>query len=67
MKCYKVSRVRGISYKKIEIKNKIKRRKAHWIGHIWRRNGLLKYIIDEKIEVKQSHHRPGEALRVLGG
>jgi hypothetical protein len=29
---------------------KIKRRKANWIGHILRRNGLLKCIIEEKIE-----------------
>jgi len=24
----------------------VKRRKANWIGHIWRRNCLLKQVID---------------------
>jgi hypothetical protein len=28
----------------------IKRRKADWIGHILRRNGLLKHVIEGKIE-----------------
>jgi hypothetical protein len=28
----------------------IKRRKAHWIGHILRRNCLLKHVIEGKIE-----------------
>jgi hypothetical protein len=28
----------------------IKRRKANWIGHILRRNCLLKHIIDGKLE-----------------
>jgi hypothetical protein len=30
----------------------IKRRKANWIGHILRRNCLLKYVIQGKIEGK---------------
>jgi len=30
----------------------IKRRKANWIGHILRRNFLLKYVIDGKIKGK---------------
>ena len=25
-------------------------KKANWIGHIWRRNCLLKHVIDEKVE-----------------
>jgi hypothetical protein len=25
-------------------------RKANWIGHIWRRNCLLKHVIERKIE-----------------
>jgi hypothetical protein len=29
---------------------KIKRRKANWIGHIWRRNCLLKHVIEGKLE-----------------
>jgi hypothetical protein len=28
----------------------IKRRKANWIGHIWRRNCLLKHVIEGKLE-----------------
>jgi hypothetical protein len=28
----------------------IKRRKANWIGHILRRNCLLKYVIEGKLE-----------------
>jgi len=28
----------------------IKVRKANWIGHIWRRNYLLKYVTEGKIE-----------------
>jgi len=28
----------------------IKRRKADWIGHIWRRNCLLKHVVQGKIE-----------------
>jgi hypothetical protein len=30
----------------------IKRRKANWIGHIWRRNCLLKQVIEGKLEVR---------------
>jgi len=32
---------------------KIKRRKAHWIGHTLRRNCLLKHIIEGKIEERR--------------
>jgi hypothetical protein len=32
------------------ILNTIKRRKANWIGHILRRNCLLKHVIERKIE-----------------
>jgi hypothetical protein len=28
----------------------LKRRKADWIGHIWRRNCLLKHVVQGKIE-----------------
>jgi len=28
----------------------VKRRKADWIGHIWRRNWLLKDVIGGKVE-----------------
>ena len=28
----------------------IKRRKANWIGHIWRRNCFIKYVIDGKVK-----------------
>jgi len=30
----------------------LKRRNANWIGHIWRRNCLLKHVIEGKIEGK---------------
>jgi hypothetical protein len=32
----------------------IKRRKANWIGHILRRNCLLKHVIEGKLEGKKS-------------
>jgi hypothetical protein len=32
------------------ILNKIKRKKTNWIGHILRRNCLLKHVIEGKIE-----------------
>jgi hypothetical protein len=31
----------------------IKRRKANWIGHIWRRNYILKYVFEGKVEEKR--------------
>jgi hypothetical protein len=34
-----------------KILHTIKRRKANWIGHILRRNCLLKHVIEEKVEV----------------
>jgi hypothetical protein len=30
--------------------HKIKRRKVNWIGHVLRKNGVLKHVIGEKIE-----------------
>jgi hypothetical protein len=33
----------------------IKRRKANWIGHILRRNCLLKHVIEGKIEMTGRH------------
>ena len=35
----------------------IKRRKANWIGHILRRNCLLKHVIEGKIEVTERRGR----------
>jgi len=43
-KCYKESRMRGISYRQW------KRRKANWIGHILRRNCLLRHVIGGKVD-----------------
>jgi hypothetical protein len=42
---YKVKKERNILHK-------IKRRKANWIGHILRRNCLLKHVIEGKLEVR---------------
>jgi hypothetical protein len=36
--------------KEKNILHRIKRRKANWIGHILRRNCLLKHVIEEKLE-----------------
>jgi hypothetical protein len=36
--------------KERNILHTIKRRKANWIGHILRRNCLLKHVIEEKLE-----------------
>ena len=49
------------------ILHKITRRKANWIGHIWRRNCLLKLVIEGNvegsIEVKVRRGRRLEVLR----
>ena len=34
------------------IQNTLQRRKANWIGHILRKNCLLKYVIEGKVELK---------------
>jgi hypothetical protein len=34
----------------MNIPRTIKRRKTHWIGHILRRNCLLKHVLEEKLE-----------------
>jgi hypothetical protein len=36
--------------KEENITHKTKRRKDNWIGHIWRWNCLLNYVIEGKIE-----------------
>ena len=36
--------------KERNILHTIKRRKANWIGHIWRRNCLKKHVTEENIE-----------------
>jgi len=40
----------------------IKRKKANWFGHIWRRNFLLKHVIEVKIEEKRRRGRRHELL-----
>jgi hypothetical protein len=40
----------------------VKRRKANWIGHILRRNCLLKHVIDRKTEVKRRQRRRRKQL-----
>jgi hypothetical protein len=46
----------------------IKRRTAKWIGHILRRNCLLKHVIEEKIEerTKLKERRGRRRKQVLG-
>jgi hypothetical protein len=39
-----------IAKKERKVLHTIKRRKANWIGHILRRNCLLKHVIEGKIE-----------------
>ena len=33
-----------------KILHKLERRKANWIGHILRRNGLIKHVMEGKME-----------------
>jgi ribosomal protein L35 len=40
----------------------IKRRKANWTGHNWRRNCLLKHIIKGKTEGKRRRGRRGKQV-----
>jgi hypothetical protein len=40
----------------------IKRRKVNWIGHILRRNCLLKHVIEGEIEVMEMRGRRGKQL-----
>jgi hypothetical protein len=47
MKYYTGSRRRLTSYRQL------KRKKADWIGHILRRNCLLKHVIEGKMEKKK--------------
>ena len=46
----------------------IKRRKANWIGHILRRNCLLKHIIEEKMEggIEETGRRGRRRKQLLG-
>ena len=50
---------RGISYKKYE------KRKANWIGHILRRNCLLKQVIQGKIKEMEVARRRGRRRKKL--
>jgi hypothetical protein len=43
----------------------IKRRKANWIGHILRRNCLLKHVIEEKIGGVEVMGRRGRRRKQL--
>jgi hypothetical protein len=42
--------------------HRIKRKKGNWFGHIWRRNCLLKRVIEVKIEGKRRRGRRHEQL-----
>jgi hypothetical protein len=41
---------------------KIQRRKADWIGHILHRNGLLKHVIERKMEGERSKAAEGTGI-----
>jgi hypothetical protein len=47
----------------------IKRRKANWIGHIMRRNCLLKHVIEGKLEgrIKMTGRRGRRRKQLLDG
>jgi hypothetical protein len=54
---------------KRNILHTIKRRKANWIGHILRRNCLLRHVIKEKIEgtIKVTGRRGRRRKKLLDG
>jgi len=41
----------------------IKRRKANWIGHIWRRNCFIKHVFDGKVE--ETRRQGGRSKQLL--
>jgi len=45
------------------ILQKMKRRKADWIGHSWRRNCLLRHVIEGRIDVAGRRGRRSKQLR----
>ena len=49
------------------ILHEIRKRKANWIGHILRRNGLLKQVIEGKIkgEIEVTRRRGGRRRKLL--
>jgi hypothetical protein len=49
------------------IPHTIKRRKANWTGHIWRRNSLFKSIMEGKIEGIYVTGRQGRKHKQLHG
>jgi len=48
-----------------KIPRTIKRRKANWIGHSWRRNCLLKEAIEGKIKGREVRGRRGRRRKQL--
>jgi hypothetical protein len=50
--------------KKSKMVHKLKRRKTDWIGHILRRNGLLKHVTGGNIEgMKEGMRKPGKRCK----
>jgi hypothetical protein len=47
---------------KRNILHAIKRRNATWIGHIWRRNCILKHVIEGTLEGKERRGRRSKQL-----
>jgi hypothetical protein len=58
-----------INYRKHDFLQTTKRRKANWIGHILRRNCLLKHVIEGKLEgrIEMTGRRGRRLKQLLGG
>jgi len=46
----------------------VKRKKANWIGHIWRRNCLVKHFVEGKVEgrIEVTRRRGRRRKQLLG-
>ena len=46
----------------------VKRKKANWVGHIWRRNCLVKHFVEGKVEgrIEMTRRRGRRRKQLLG-
>ena len=46
----------------------VKRKKANWVGHIWRRNCLVKHFVEGKVEgrIEVTRRRGRRRKQLLG-